>query len=222
MLFRTHQTFTRQRAQLFVTLRSHLYEHGIVLAKGNAVLLRFRDRMTEETDHLPPIIGATAELYFHQIEQLTQSLRVVERELEKATASDEDARRARTIPGVGPISAAAFLAFAPPMEAFKCGRDFAAWLGLVPRQHSTGGKPRLGQVSKMGQADLRRLLVIGATCCIRWAKAKGIQARSWLDRLLMRKPAKMAAVALANKMARIIWALISRKETYRGDLIQYV
>lgn len=220
MLFRTHQTLTRQRAQLFVTLRSHLHEHGIVLAQGNAVLLRFRDRLEMEAGHLPGVILDAAQLYYHHIDQLSHSIKVLARELEKATLADENASRARTIPGVGPICASALLAFAPPMESFRRGRDFSSRLGLVPRQHSTGGKPKLGRVSKMGQADLRRLLVVGATCCIRWAKAKEIKAGSWLDRLLARKPGKMAAVALSNKMARILWAVVIRKETYRGGLVQ--
>lgn len=107
------------------------------------------------------------------------------------------------MPGIGPINAAAFLAFAPPMESFRRGRDFAAWLGLVPRQLSTGGKAKLGRLSKAGQSDLRRLLICGATVCITWAKAKGIDPQSWLGRLFVLKPAKKAAVALANKMALI-------------------
>ena len=139
-----------------------------------------------------------------------------------ATNADEDTRRLRTMPGIGPINAAAFLAFAPPMESFKRGRDFSAWLGLVPKQMSSGGKTKLGRVSKMGQADLRRLLVTGATVCIRWAKWKGIRPESWLGRLLARMPGKKAAIALANKMARILWAMVTRKEEYRGGLVEYV
>ena len=107
-----------------------------------------------------------------------------------------------TIPGIGSISAMAIQAFAPPMESFRHGRDFSAWLGLVPRQNSTGGKPRLGKISKMGQRDVRRLLITGAMAVVRWAARRGAPAGSWLARMLSRKPRMLVAVALANRMAR--------------------
>jgi transposase len=111
----------------------------------------------------------------------------------------------------------AILAFAPPLEEFRRGRDFAAWLGLVPRQHSTGGKQCLGRTSKMGQRDIRTLLIIGATGLIRWARRKGAPEGSWLARMLARKPPMLVAVALANKMARGIWAMITRQENYKAS-----
>src|ERR1700758_3985581 len=111
------------------------------------------------------------------------------------------------MPGMGPITAAAIEAFAPPMATFKRGRDFAAWLGLVPRQHTTGGKPRLGRTSKMGQRDIRRLLIIGAMTIVRWAVRKGAARGSWLARML------------ANKMARSVWAMLSKGEDYRGSAL---
>ena len=113
-----------------------------------------------------------------------------------------------TIPGIGSISAMAIQAFAPPMESFRRGRDFSAWLGLVPRQNSTGGKPRLGKISKMGQRDVRRLLITGAMAVVRWAARRGAPAGSWLARMLV-------AVALANRMARTAWALMTKKAVYR-------
>lgn len=125
------------------------------------------------------------------------------------------ARRLRTMPGVGPIGALAVETFAPPMETFKCGRDFAAWLGLVPLQKSTGGKQRLGKMSKMGQADIRRLLIIGAMAVIRWACRKGAPEGSWLARMMAKKPRMLVAIALANKMARGIWAIMIKQEDYR-------
>src|SRR5689334_1940012 len=118
------------------------------------------------------------------------------------------------MPGMGPITAAAIEAFAPPMATFKRGRDFAAWLGLVPRQHTTGGKPRLGRTSKMGQRDIRRLLIIGAMAVVRWASRKGAPEGSWLRRMLARKPRGLTAIALANKMARSIWAMLTKSEDY--------
>ena len=134
----------------------------------------------------------------------------------KTLSRDEDAARLMTIPGVGPICAMAIQAFAPPMESFRCGRDFSAWLGLVPRQHSTGGKPQLGRISKMGQRDLRRLLVCGAMAVVRWAIRRGETDDPWLARMLACKPRMVVAVALANRMARIVWALTVNKEVYRA------
>jgi transposase len=116
---------------------------------------------------------------------------------------------------VGPITAMAIETFAPPMSDFKRGRDFTAWLGLVPRQHSTGGKQVLGRISKMGQRDIRRLLIVGAMTIVRWARRKGAQEGSWLHRMLARKPRMLVAIALANKMARAIWAMLTRGEDYR-------
>lgn len=136
----------------------------------------------------------------------------------KALAAEADtARRLQTIPGVGPLTALAVEAFAPPMESFRCGRDFAAWLGLVPRQFSSGGKERLGRVSKAGQSDIRRLLIIGAMSRLNWLGCKSIPEGSWLARIAARKPRMLLAIALANKMARTIWALLTKNEDYRDS-----
>lgn len=131
----------------------------------------------------------------------------------------ETAQRLQTIPGIGPITAMAVEAFAPPMESFRRGRDFAAWLGLVPRQHSSGGKHRLGRISKAGQADIRRLLITGAMSRLNWMGRKTIREGSWLAQLAARKPRKLVAVALANKMARTIWAMMTQKEDYRDPAL---
>ena len=123
------------------------------------------------------------------------------------------------MPGVGPMIALAVEAFAPAMESFRCGRDFAAWLGLVPRQFSSGGKERLGRVSKAGQADIRRLLIIGAMARVSWASRKPPVQGSWLARMLARKPRMLVAIALANKMARKIWAMLTKQEEYRDPVV---
>jgi transposase len=136
-------------------------------------------------------------------------------EISKLATQTDQARRLQTMPGVGPLMAMAIDAFAPPMEHFRCGRDFAAWLGLVPRQHSSGGKERLGRVSKAGQIDIRRLLIIGAMSRLTWMGRQGIQQGSWLDRITARKPRMLVAIALANKMARTIWAMLRKAEDYR-------
>ena len=117
--------------------------------------------------------------------------------------------------GVGPVTAGAIMAFAPDLRAFASGRNFAAWLGLVPRQRSTGGKTRHGGVSKMGQTDICKLLIVGAMSRIRWIIRKGVVPDNWLGRVVARKPRMVAAVALANKMARNIWAMMTREQNYR-------
>ena len=126
------------------------------------------------------------------------------------------AARLQKMPGVGPVTAMALAALAPPMETFRQGRDFSAWLGLVPRQHSSGGKQRLGRTSKSGQRDIRRLLIIGAMAVISGAKINSPAENSWLGRMLARKPRMLAAIALANKMARMLWAMITKDEEFRG------
>ena len=123
-----------------------------------------------------------------------------------------------TIPGVGPVIATAVAALAPPAETFKRGRDFAAWLGLTPLQHSTGGKQRLGATSKKGDRTLRPLLIIGASSVVRWAARKGTPEGSWLASMIARKPAMLVRVALANKMARVMWALMAKGGTYRAPV----
>lgn len=133
-------------------------------------------------------------------------------------AETDTARRLQTMPGVGPLTALAVEAFAPAMESFKSGRDFAAWLGLVPRQHSSGGKDRLGRASKEGQADIRRLLIIGAMSRLNWMGRQSIREGSWLARLTARKPKMLVAIALANKMARMIWAMLTKQEDYRDPM----
>jgi transposase len=132
----------------------------------------------------------------------------------QAAAGDVTARL-MTMPGVGPITASAIEAFAPPMDEFRRGRDFAAWLGLVPRQHSSGGKESLGKTSKMGQRDIRRLLIVGAMAQVRWAARNGAPQGSWLARMLAKKPRLVVAIALANRMARCAWAMLTRNEDYR-------
>jgi transposase len=136
-------------------------------------------------------------------------------QLREAMQVNAEMRRLCTVPGVGPVTAGAIMAFAPDLRTFVSGRNFAAWLGLVPRQRSTGGKARLGSMSKMGQADIRKLLIVGAMSRIRWIVRKGVLPDNWLGRLMARRPRMVAAVALANKMARIIWAMMTREENYR-------
>jgi transposase len=213
--FRTHQCFVRQRTQLINSLRGHLAEFGIVVAKGPANLKSLMEMMDDATLDLPETVRDMVRLYLEQIELITRKVDELTLRLRNAVRETVEMRRLCTVPGVGPVTAGAVLAFAPDLRAFSSGRNFAAWLGLVPRQHSTGGKTRLGSVSKMGQHDIRKLLIIGAMSRIRWIVRKGVLPDNWLGRLLGRKPRMVAAVALANKMARIIWAMMTREQNYR-------
>lgn len=213
--FRTHQCLVRQRTQLINALRGHLAEFGLVAPKGPASLKLLENALDDETTDLPDPVRKMGTVYLEQIANLTEVIERLAAELEAATKTDEELRRLCTIPGIGPVTAGAVAAFAPDLDTFDTGRNFAAWLGLVPRQRSTGGKTKLGSVSKMGQTDIRRLLIVGAMSVIRWVVRKGGSPNRWLAALVARKPKMVAAVALANKMARMIWAVTTKREDYR-------
>jgi len=218
MAFRTRDLFVRQRTQTINALRGHLAEYGVIAPKGIAHVDRLK-RVVEGPDSgLPAPVVALSSMLLDQIAALQEKIGVLEAEIRSGVRRDDVASRLMTIPGIGPICAAAMKAFAPPPETFTKGRDFAAWLGLTPRQHSSGGKERLGKMSKMGQRDLRRLLITGAMAVIRWAVRKGAPEGSWLGRMLQRKPRMLVAVALANKMARIAWALMAKGGTYSNPV----
>ena len=216
MLFHTRDLLVRQRTQTINALRGHLAEFGVVAPQGVAHVGRLASALEDPGSGLPGAVRALGSVLLGQIADLDAKIGGLEKELRACARQDEQAVRLMTIPGIGPIGAMALQAFAPPMESFRRGRDFSAWLGLVPRQHTTGGKPRLGRISKMGQRDLRRLLIIGAMAVVSSAVRRGETNDPWLARMLARKPRMLVAVALANKMARIVWALMTRKETYRG------
>jgi len=213
--FRTHQCFVRQRTQLINALRGHLAEFGLVVPQGPRHLKQFIGLLDDNTAEVPDSVREIAQLYLDQIDLLTEKIEMLNRKLKDATQENAEMRRLCTVPGVGPVTAGAVMAFAPDLRAFSSGRNFAAWLGLVPRQRSTGGKTRLGGISKMGQTDIRKLLIVGAMSRIRWIVRKGVMPDNWLGRLVGRKPRMVAAVALANKMARIIWAMMTREQNYR-------
>ncbi|MFN7009871.1 MAG: IS110 family transposase [Allorhizobium sp.] len=215
LAFRTHQCFVRQRTQLINALRGHLAEFGIVVAQGPANLGAVAGILADEAVDLPDSVRVIGQLYLDQIGLISEKIDELSLKLREARKSNEDMRRLCTVRGVGPVTAGAILAFAPDLRAFNSGRNFAAWLGLVPRQHSTGGKTRLGSVSKMGQTDIRRLLIVGAMSLIRWIVRKGVLPDNWLGHILGRKPRMVAAVALANQMARIIWAMMTREQNHR-------
>jgi len=213
--FRTHQCLVRQRTQLINALRGHLAEFGRVAPKGPANLEVLENALDDEATDLPSPVREMGTIYLDQIARLTEVIEQLADEREAASKTDAQLRRLCTIPGIGPVTAGAVSAFAPDLDTFGSGRNFAAWLGLVARQRSTSGKTRLGSVSKLGQTDIRRLLIVGAMRVIGWVGRKGGSTNRWLAALVARKPKMVAAVAPANKMARMIWAMTTKKEDYR-------
>ncbi len=216
MIFRTRDLLVRQRTQLINALRGHLAEHGVVAPLGPVHVKRLADAVESETAALPATVREIGRLYLEQIDVLSGRIDALGKKLRAEAGQAAATRRLQTMPGVGPITAVAIESFAPPMETFRRGRDFAAWLGLVPRQNSTGGKQRLGRTAKMGQRDIRRLLIIGAMAVVRAATRHGVPEGSWLEHMLAKKPKMLVAIALANKMARGIWAMMTKQEDYRN------
>lgn len=164
---------------------------------------------------MPAAVIADARVLLEHIAILGGRIGDLEARIRIEAHGNAVAKRLMTIPGIGPITAVALVSLAPDPEIFRKGRDFAAWSGLTPRQFSSGGKERLGRTSKMGQRDLRRLLILGAASVIRWAVRRGSAEKGWLGRMLSRKPRMLVTVALANRMARTAWALMATGETYR-------
>lgn len=215
VLFRTRSQLVRQRTESANAVRAHLYEFGYVAPLGIGQVRRFSE-IIETEERLPAAVRLACRAILTHIAHLSEQLAVLEKEIAAQSGRGETARRLKTMPGVGPVTALAVETFAPTMESFKSGRDFAAWLGLVPLQNSTGGKQVLGKTSKMGQRDIRRLLISGAMSVVRAACRKGAPEDSWLAGMLARKPRMLVAIALANKMARGIWAMMTKNEVYRG------
>lgn len=218
ILFRTRDLLVRQRTQLINALRGHLAEYGRVAPKKRVHVARLAEILEDDQCGLPQVVAETGHVYLDQIAALTERIDALQKQMRAEALQDDAARRLQTMPGIGPVTAMAVTAFAPPMETFRRGRDFAAWLGLVPKQHSTGGQQRLGKTSKMGQRDIRRLLVIGAMSVVRAAARRGAPDGSWLGRMLGRKPRMVVAIALANRMARQVWAMLVKNEDYRDPM----
>jgi transposase len=219
MAYRTRDLLVRQRTQTINALRAHLAEYGVVAPTGAAHVGRLAAIIEGGGSGLPEAVTALGRMLVAQIAALSAEIEKLDKELRLRASGDDATRRLMTIPGVGAITATALTTFAPPHETFTKGRDFAAWVGLTPRQHSSGGKERLGKTSKMGQRDIRRLLITGAVAVVRWAASNGAPEGSWLARMLARKPRMLVAVALANRMARIAWALMRNEEVYRDPVV---
>ncbi|MGF7156354.1 IS110 family RNA-guided transposase [Novosphingobium gossypii] len=217
-LHRARSLLVGQRTQLVNMIRATLAEFGIAIPAGVEKALSMGRQIVDREIDLG--LPTEATMVVAMLSQQTLDTHVRLREIDKALTalqrSDDVARRLSTIPGIGPIGATALSASVTDPHQFKSGRQFAAWLGLTPLQNSTGGKERLGRITKMGDKYLRQLLVIGATALVRYAKSKPQTADPRLLALLARKPARVATVAMANKMARIVWALMTRGQTYQA------
>ena len=214
---RTRDLFVKQRTQLVNMIRGLLAEFGIEIRRGITHALSLAERIVAgEMPGIPALAAKMIASLAEQILDLQARLRELERELLAWHRSNDIARRLATIPGVGTICATAFAASVTDPHQFRSGRQFAAWLGLTPLQHSSGGKERLGRISKMGDKYLRRLLVVGMTSLVRRAKYKPDAVDPRLAALLSRKPVRVVTVALANKAARVIWAIMARGGIYRA------
>jgi transposase len=217
LTFKTRDLLVRQKTQAINAVRGHLAEHGVIAPQGVAHVGRLAAAVEDESGALPLEVVELCGMLLNHIAALDLRIADLDRRIRERARTDDTAGRLMTIPGIGPISAVALEALAPPAETFTRGRDFAAWLGLTPRQNSTGGKAHLGKTSKMGQRDLRRLLIVGAMAVVRAAVRTGAAAGSWLARMLSRKPRRLIAVAPANRMARVAWALLTRGGVYRAS-----
>jgi transposase len=217
VLFRTRDLLVRQRTQLINALRGHLAEFGHIARKGPGHVAKLAELVRDPQSDLPSEARSVLLVTVETLEALHARIRGLDHRIEARAKASPLARRLMTIPGVGPVLATAMVALAPAPSTFRCGRDFAAWVGLTPRQHSSGGKERLGRTTKMGERSLRRLLIQGASSEASAAARRGARD-PWLARMLARKPRMLVTVALANKTARIVWALMAKGGSYRAPI----
>ena len=212
---RTRDLFICQRTQLINALRAHLAELGLVAEQGRDGFTKLVEMVWDEDNvSLPPAMRQALLAVVDQLEALGQQISKLDRVIMAQHKASDVSRRLESIPGIGVIGATAIAATVADPSAFKSGRDLAAWIGLVPRQHSTGGKEKLGGISKQGDRYLRRLLVVGATAVVRQARLHP-EKYLWIMKLLAKKPAKVVAIAVANKTARIAWAIMAKGGHYR-------
>lgn len=216
MVFRMRDMLVRQRTQLINALRGHLTEFGYVVRQGVGHVGKLVEIVADPASDVPAEARPILRVITQSLEALQSQIAVLDREIASRAKADPVAKRLMTVPGIGPVIATALVALAPAASTFRRGRDFAAWLGLVPRQHSSGGKERLGRTTKMGERSLRRLLIIGASSVTKVAARDPDKGSAWLAGILARKPRMLVTVALANKMARTVWALMAHGGSYRA------
>jgi transposase len=213
MVLRVRELLVKQRTALINAIRGHAAEFGVTAAKGPVKVSDLLQRAHAKETGVPAPAREMLSLLADQLDAVETRLKTLEGQLMAVHKDNQASQCLATIPGVGPIGAVSFALRVPDPKAFRSGRHFAAWIGLTPRENSTGGRRRPGKISRQGDEALRKLLVLGATAVIRFAKPG--RTSPWLLKLLARRPKKLAAVALANKMARIIWAMLVSGEVYR-------
>ena len=220
VLHKTRQMVMRQRTKLANTIRAHMAEIGIVAPIGRKGLELLLEIIGQDEDgRLPEVSRSCLRMLADQFSMVKAHILELDRAIVADVRRSESAKRLMAIPGVGPLLASAMVAAVPDPAMFRSGRNLAAWIGLVPRQNSSGGKERLGGITKQGNRYLRQLLFVGAMAVIRYAERHGTR-RPWLVRLMARRQTKVAAAALANKTARMIWAIMTTGERYREPLLQ--
>jgi transposase len=212
----TRDLLVRQRTQTINALRGHAAEFGVVAAKGTAQVAGLMARVLSAEAEVPEAAQRMLCVLADQVAHLDEQIAALDAQVREAVKADAAACRLCQVPGIGPLGAMT-LSLMVEASQFRSGRHFAAWVGLVPRQRSSGGKTRLGGISRAGNERLRQLLVVGAMAVIRHVKPGSRNASGWLLGLLERRPRKLVAVALANKMARVVWAMLARGEAYRGQ-----
>jgi transposase len=215
MLHRTRHLFIRQQTAVINAIRAHLAEFGIVAPVGRKGVEGLLDVANSEDKRIPEVARACVAALGVQLRALKAQILEFDRRIMTWHRSHETSKRLDDIPGVGPALATALVASIADPKAFRSGRDFSAWIGLVPKQHSSGGKEKLGSISKQGDRYLRSLFTAGALAVIRYAKIYGTAHRPWLRALLARRPTKVAAIALANKLARMAWAMMTKGQRYK-------
>ena len=215
-LHRTRHLFIRQQTAVINAIRAHFAEFGIVAPVGRQGVEKLLDILADARDaRLPEVARACLAAIGNQLRMLKAQILSFDRMITAWHRSNETSKRLDALPGVGPVLATALVASVADPKAFRSGRDFSAWIGLVPKQNSSGGRQKLGSISKQGDRYLRSLFTAGALAVIRYAKLHGTKHRPWLTALLARRPTKVAAIALANKIARMAWAMMVRGERYR-------
>src|SRR5215831_11136626 len=215
MLHRTRHLFIRQQTSVINAIRAHLAEFGVIAPVGRKGVEELLRVVADPNDkRVPEVVRACLAALGSQLFSLKKQILEFDRMILAWHRCNQTSKRLNCIPGVGPLLAIALVASVGDAKSFRSGRNFAAWIGLVPRQQSSGGRERLGSISKQGDRYLRSLFVAGALAVIRYAKLHGNNHRPWLTALLARRPTKVAAIALANKLARMAWALMARGERY--------
>lgn len=219
VLHRTRHLLIRQLTAATNAIRAHLAEFGIVAPVGRRGVQALIGSIIDDTDdRIPGLVRTCLMALVIQVQALKNQIRILDRRLIEWHRSNETCRRLDAIPGVGPALATALIASIADPKVFRSGRDFAAWVGLVPKQNSSGGREKLGNITKAGDRYLRSLFCAGALAVIRFVKKHGTKHRPWLTSLMDRRPVKVAAIALANKLARMAWAMMAKGETYKEPI----